>query len=283
MWLNPLKGDHLTLRQLDKTLPVDTSVASSKTIERGIFVYVSTNNIKPGSAGNGEARFALYTATQAALPNAVPYIALMGWKDTQASMAGNDVQAPATIGADDTGVLVGSNPDAQCPARSGNDEKAFINNVSTIDGAQVVRGPRITAISILQPAEWQTNAFDKTQADANYYVGAPLSVNNDGKLCPWTTGKNIVGYVTQSPAMRWVNDLGASEEGARISGGNSKCIAFSTAWIPVAAVASGEGKNVDVMSKGKPEVKVAAAAPAAPTAQAPAAPAAKAPAAPNAK
>lgn len=265
MWLSPLKGAHLTLGQLDKTLPVDKSVAANLKIERGSFVYINAHD---GSAKLAQPRFALYTATQAAKPNAVPYIALMSVKDFQAGMAGNVGQAeqisPEAGAAAPDGV--GSAPAA------GSDELAFLGKKFT-DGAQEFTGPRITAISVLQPAEWQTTAFDTTQS---YYVGQPLTINNDGKLTPFTTGKNIVGYVTAEPFVRWINDLGASIDGARISGGNAKVIEFSTAWIPVASTgaagADGAGTAPGALSAGAP--KVAAAAPAAPAA-APAAPANK--------
>ena len=248
MWLNPLKGDHLTLRQLDKTLPVNIDDASSAKIERGIFVYISTNK-QAVSTGVNEPRFALYTSEVAAKPNAVPYIALQSLHDTQANMAGNTVQAPSVSGnlVDDYGVKVGSKPEGVCPNRSGDNERLFLNPMSSIENAQYISGPRITAVSILSPAEWQTNAYDKTQ-DSQYYIGCPLSVNDDGRLCMWTQGHNIVGYVTQIPTMRYVNDLGASENGARISGGNVKCIAFSTAWIPVAVSQPEVAPTPSVMS-----------------------------------
>ena len=253
MWLNPLKGDHLTLRQLDKTLPVNIDDASSAKIERGIFVYISTNK-QTVATGFNEPRFALYTSEVAAKPNAVPYIALQSLHDTQANMAGNTVQAPSVSGnlVDDYGVKVGSKPEGVCPNRSGDNERLFLNPMSSIENAQYIRGPRITAVSILSPAEWQTNAYDKTQ-DSQYYIGCPLSVNDDGRLCMWTQGHNIVGYVTQIPTMRYVNDLGASENGARISGGNVKCIAFSTAWIPVAVSQPGVAPTPSVMSADKPK------------------------------
>ena len=254
MWLNPLKGDHLTLRQLDKTLPVSIDDTSSAKIERGIFVYISTNK-QAVSTGVNEPRFALYTSEVAKKPNAVPYIALQSLHDTQANMAGNTVQAPSVSGdlVDDYGVKVGSKPEGECPNRSGDNEKLFLNPMSSIENAQYIRGPRITAVSILSPAEWQTNAYDKTQ-DSQYYIGCPLSVNDDGRLCMWTQGHNIVGYVTQIPTMRYVNDLGASENGARISGGNVKCIAFSTAWIPVAVSQPEVAPTPAEMSADKPKV-----------------------------
>ena len=254
MWLNPLKGDHLTLRQLDKTLPVNIDDASSAKIERGIFVYISTNK-QAVSTGVNEPRFALYTSEVAAKPNAVPYIALQSLHDTQANMAGNTVQAPSVSGGlvDDYGVKVGSKPEGVCPNRSGDNERLFLNPMSSIENAQYISGPRITAVSILSPAEWQTNAYDKTH-DSQYSIGCPLSVNDDGRLCMWTQGHNIVGYVTQIPTMRYVNDLGASENGARISGGNVKCIAFSTAWIPVAVSQPGVAPTPAVMSADEPKV-----------------------------
>ena len=254
MWLNPLKGDHLTLRQLDKTLPVSIDDASSAKIERGIFVYISTNK-QTVATGVNEPRFALYTSDVAKKPNAVPYIALQSLHDTQANMAGNTVQAPSVSGGlvDDYGVKVGSKPEGVGADRSGDNERLFLNPVSSIENAQYISGPRITAVSILSPAEWQTNAYDKTQ-DSQYYVGCPLSVNDDGKLCMWTKDHNIVGYVTQIPTMRYVNDLGASENGARISGGNVKCIAFSTAWIPVAVSQPEVAPTPNAMSADKPKL-----------------------------
>jgi len=213
MWLNPLKGAHLTLGQLDKTLPVDKTVDVNAGIERGSIVF-----IKAGANGKDTPRFQLYTDTEAQKPNAVPYVALMGIKDFQAGMAGSVGQAPEAEGID-KGTPGGTN---------------FLGKADVV-GAGGIRGPRITAISLVQPAEWETTAFDKTKKD-DFYVGMPLSVNDEGKLTPWTTGRNIVGYVTKTPTMRWINDLGASADGARISGGNAMVIAYSTAWIPVASV-----------------------------------------------
>ena len=133
MWLNPLKGDHLTLRQLDKTLPVSIDDASSAKIERGIFVYISTNK-QAVSTGVNEPRFALYTSEVAAKPNAVPYIALQSLHDTQANMAGNTVQAPSVSGnlVDDYGVKVGSKPEGDCQKgeRSGDNERLFLKPMS---------------------------------------------------------------------------------------------------------------------------------------------------------
>ena len=244
MWLNPLKGAHLTLGQLDKTLPVDMSdVANSHNdkIERGSIVF-----IKAGTTGKDAARFQLYTETEAGKPNAVPYVALMGVKDFQAGMAGNIGQAPETDGID--------------KGTPGGD--TWLGKADVV-GAGTVKGPRITAISLVQPAEWETTAFDIAKKD-EFYVGQPLTVNNDGKLTPWTSGKNIVGYVTAVPRKRWINDLGASVDGARISGGTASVIAYSTAWIPAAAT-SGENGNVKPLSlkDGKPAAPTAPTAPAA--------------------
>ena len=224
MWLNPLKGAHLTLGQLDKTLPVDLSVTDNDKIERGSIVF-----IKAGTTGQEAPRFQIYTATEAGKPNAVPYVALMGVKDFQAGMAGNVGQAPSEVvpGADGFGTR-------NKVEGSDTDYSAFVD-ATNIEDAQGFRGPRITAISLVQPAEWETDAYDKTVS--TYYVGMPLTVAA-GKLAPWATGKNIVGYVTAIPKKRWINDLGASADGARISGGYTKVIAFSTAWIPVAGKAA---------------------------------------------
>lgn len=278
MWLNPLKGAHLTLGQLDKTLPVDMSEGKNAAIERGSIVFISTG----GSAtpNNSQPRFQLYTDTEAQKATAVPYVALMGVNDFQAGMAGNMVQAPEAIGID--------------KGTPGGDEWL---GKAAVHGAGDIRGPRITAISLVQPAEWETTAFAQKDSEnhdivGDYYVGMPLSVNNQGLVAPWKTGRNIVGYVTAVPKKRWINDLGASKDGARISGGNALVIAFSTAWIPAAATEATPGANdgdpavpgtVEKLSVpgGRPAVQAQAQAPAAP-AQAPAAPA-QAPAAPAQK
>ena len=251
MWFSPLKGAHLTLGQLDKTLPVDKSVAANMNIERGSFVYIKAFD-SAANSGSGAAispRFALYTATEAGKPNAVPYIALMGVKDFQAGMAGNVGQAEEATGT----VHDGSAPT--------DDNLTFLHKTN-VEGAQEFIGPRITAISVVQPAEYQTTAFDATKS---YYVGEPLTIA-DGKLTPFVDGTNIVGYVTAVPKPRWINDLGASVDGARISGGNAKVIEFSTAWIPVAATGAagteGAGTAPGALSVGAP--KVAAADPKAP-------------------
>ena len=258
MWLNPLKGAHLTLGQLDKTLPVDIDVTANKGIERGSFVYIKAyDNGAPITP-----RFALYTATEAAKPNAVPYIALMDAYDYQAGMAGNIDQAPKTSGA--AKAVDANGNDLVAPTDDGN--PATADGVSFIDkkaiaGAQDFTGPRITAISVVQPAEFETNAVDFTGA-ADYYVGEPLTIA-DGKLTHFTTGHNIVGYVTAKPYTRWVNNLGASKEGARISGGNAKVLAFSTAWIPVAATASNPavaGDSAKPLAVGAPKVEDKSAA-----------------------
>ena len=238
MWLNPLKGAHLTLGQLDKTLPVDLSavkeidganVEINKQIERGSIVFIST-----GETQNGTPRFALYTADQAGKPNAVPYVALMGVKDFQAGMAGNVGQAPevdSSAGADKGKAAAGGVATWLRTPPPGAD------GIVGVTSGSGIRGPRITAVSLVQPAEWETDAFEPESSEIIYYVGCPLTVSNNGKLTPWATGKNIVGYVTAIPKPRWINDLGASADGARISGGNKKVIAFSTAWIPVAGKA----------------------------------------------
>jgi hypothetical protein len=254
MWLSPLKGAHLTLGQLDKTLPVDLSVEKNKTIQRGSIVFVTT-----GKSATGTPSFQLYTSTEAAQANAVPYIALMSVKDFQAGMAGNVGQAPEI----DDGLV------DKLPAA--NESKTWLETppkgATSILGVGAAKGPRITAISLLQPAEFQTTAYDQSTG-ITYYVGMPLSVNDAGVLTEWTAGKNIVGYVTAVPKSRWINDLGASVDGARISGGNAKVLEFSTAWIPVAAVPKGEdGATVDMLSlKGaKVDAKAGAPAPAAGT------------------
>ncbi len=249
MWLNPLKGAHLTLGQLDKTLPVDMSVVANAKIERGSIVF-----IKAGTTGKDAPCFQLYTSVEAAKANAVPYVALMGVKDFQAGMAGTNGQAPGN----DPGVVGADKGTAGGDTWLGK---------SDVVGYAGPKGPRITAISLVQPAEWQTDAYDKTVD--TYYVGMPLTINDDGKLTPWASGKNIVGYVTAVPGKRWINDLGASADGARISGGYAEVIAFSTAWIPVAAT-SGDNGNVKPLNVGAPKV-VPAEAPKAPAA--PAAPA----------
>lgn len=220
MWFSPLKGAHLTLGQLDKTLPVDISEDANKKIERGTFVYIAN-----GTGAADVPQFKIYTAEQAAKANAVPYIALMGVYDSQAGMAGNDVQAPV---ADEVDKLtgVGTAQSTWIQTASKDSEKPYFGPQGSI------RGPRITAISVMQPAEYQTSAYS---GDITY-VGQPLTVGDAGELVPWAAGKNIVGYVTATPKKRWVNDLGASALGARISGGNVNVIEFSTAWIPAATI-----------------------------------------------
>ena len=288
MWLSPLKGAHLTLGQLDKTLPVDLdfipdggSAKINEDIERGSIVFITT-----GGTADGTPRFQLYTSAEAAKPNAVPYIVLTGVKDFQAGMAGNEVQAPTAEGIDKGTAAAGATETWLRTPPQGKD---------SIVGVSDIRGPRITAISLVQPAEWETTAFAQKDSEdhdivGSYYVGMPLSVNDEGKVAPWASGQNIVGYVTAVPHKRWINDLGASADGARISGGNALVLAYSTAWIPAAATTATPGAN-----DGDPEVPgsvgklsvpgnkpaAPAQAPAAPAqAQAPAAPAQKAPAAP---
>ncbi len=240
MWFSPLKGAHLTLGQLDKTLPVDISgddTNLNKKIERGTFVYIAN-----GTGATDVPQFKIYTAEQAAKANAVPYIALMGVYDFQAGMAGNVGQAPEADGISKGNKVTG-------------DALTFIDK-PTIEGTQSVYGPRITAISVVQPAEYQTSAYS---GDITY-VGQPLTVGDKGTLAPWETGKNIVGYVTATPKKRWVNDLGASALGARISGGNVNVIEFSTAWIPAAATAD---NTVKLQQVAGTEKKVASVTPAA--------------------
>ena len=245
MWFSPLKGAHLTLGQVDKTLPVDLTVPADEKstnpntkIERGSFVYIKADEkgtpIPPC--------FALYTAAEAAKPNAVPYIALMGVDDFQAGMAGNIGQAEEAQDIAKKPVAAGKN-------------LTFLD-VAHIKDEQTFRGPRITAISVLQAAEYQTSAFEEKtseKADITYYVGQPLTVSANGKLEPWTTGKNTVGYVTAVPFVRWINDLGASKNAARISGGNAKVINFSTAWIPTSGTPA-------PLAVGKPSVVTTQAA-----------------------
>lgn len=254
MWLNPLKGAHLTLGQLDKTLPVDMSAVATvggksvkvnEAIERGSIVF-----IKAGTTGKDTACFQLYTSAEAKKANAVPYVALMGVKDFQAGMAGTNGQAP---GNDPT--VPGS--DKGTPAASAQEQWLRTPPAGTtgIVGVTGPKGPRITAISLVQPAEWQTDAYDTTVD--TYYVGMPLTVNDEGKLTPFDAedASNIVGYVTAIPEKRWINNLGASADGARISGGYAKVLAFSTAWIPVAATAG----NTGALKVGAPKVVSTAA------------------------
>jgi hypothetical protein len=240
MWFSPLKGAHLTLGQLDKTLPVDISAGDNKKIERGTFVYIAN-----GTGTTDVPQFKIYTAEQATKANAVPYIALMGVYDFQAGMAGNVGQAPVALNSDGTQVTVGT--------AATDDALKFIDK-PTLAGAQAVSGPRITAISIVQAGEYQTSAYTGT----GFYVGQPLTVGAEGKLVAWETGKHIVGYVTATPKTRWVNDLGASVQGARISGGNASVIEFSTAWIPAAATEDNTAKTQQAVTAEK---KAAAATP----------------------
>ena len=248
MWLSPLKGAHLTLGQLDKTLPVDLdfipdggSAKINEDIERGSIVFITT-----GGTADGTPRFQLYTSAEAAKPNAVPYIVLTGVKDFQAGMAGNVGQAAEAQGID------------KLTAFEGTGATDWFGK-STALGASAKRGPRITAISLVQPAEWQTTAYEVV-GGKDYYVGEPLTVSDRGRVTHWAEGKNIVGYVTAVPKVRWINDLGASADGARISGGNAKVIEFSTAWIPAAYIADtdndaeGAQPNVGKLDVGKPEV-----------------------------
>lgn len=208
MWFSPLKGAHLTLSQIDKTLPVEAGAANVG-IKRGSFVCVGTNG-----------GFKLYDATDAANPKAIPYIALQDYNDFQAGMAGGVGTAPVAAGA-----AVGAAP-------TGND-------LLLLDKPALIGGdtPRITAISGMQPGEYQTSNID---ASSTYAVGDALTVGAGGVLVPYPAagGKNIVGYVTEGVKTRWVNDLGASANGARISGGNVDVIAFTTAWIPAATANS---------------------------------------------
>jgi hypothetical protein len=255
-----LKGAHLTLGQLDKTLPVETGGENNPNdkIERGSFMYIST-----GGTNTGAARFKLYDGAAAKLPNAVPYIALMGVKDFQAGMAGNIGQAPEADGIEKGTKATG-------------DALTFLD-VTNVENAQPFTGPRITGISVVQPAEYQTTAFETKIGSTviSYYVGQPLTISNNGKLTPFEDGCNIVGYVTAIPKTRWINNLGASADGARISGGNASVIEFSTAWIPCAAKASGDDANIGsaLSVKGasvKADVKAPAPAPAGAQANAPA-------------
>lgn len=214
MWFSALKGPYLTLGQIDKTLPVDVSVEANKKIKRGIFVYVM-GDVEGVPC---DPRFALYTSAVAGKANAVPYIALMGVDDYQAGMAGNIGQAE-TVGNKVTD-LAGDKKDFLAPHQ--------------IEGAQEFRGPRITAISCIQAGEYQTNAFDRSKSNL-FYVGCPLTVNDEGMLTPFEDGKNIVGYCTAAPTPRWINDLGADNPANRITGGNDEVIEFASAWIPAAS------------------------------------------------
>lgn len=239
MWFSPLKGAHLTLGQLDKTLPVDISGGdenANKKIERGTFVYIGN-----GTGTSDVPQFKIYTAEKATAANAVPYIALMGVYDFQAGMAGNVGQAPEADGISKGTEATG-------------DALKFIDK-PTIEGTQAVYGPRITAISIVQAGEYQTSAYTGT----DFYVGQPLTVGDKGMLVAWTPGCNIVGYVTATPKKRWVNDLGASALGARISGGNVNVIEFSTAWIPAAATADNTVKLQQTVTAEKKAAATTAA------------------------
>lgn len=229
MWFSALKGPYLTLGQIDKTLPVDVSVEANKKIKRGIFVYVE--GLTAGETPQSP-RFSLYTSAVAGNANAVPYIALMGVEDYQAGMAGNIGQAE-TVGNKKT-TLAG-------------DERKFLDphQVLNEQDGQDFRGPRITAISCIQAGEYQTNAFDREKENL-FYVGCPLTVNDEGMLTPYVAGKNIVGYCSEAPKVRWINDLGADDPTNRITGGNDTVIGFTTAWIPSASASPAPVPNCTV-------------------------------------
>lgn len=61
--------------------------------------------------------------------------------------------------------------------------------------------PAITGIDLAQDGEYETSVFDPA---GSYEIGGALYVNNKGVLT--TSGTTIVGYVTQTPASRWINN-----------------------------------------------------------------------------
>lgn len=71
--------------------------------------------------------------------------------------------------------------------------------------------PVITAIDLAQDGEYETSEF----AEGAYAVGDPLTVDGNGKITKNTdtSTKAVIGYVTQAPANRWVNNAIATPAG----------------------------------------------------------------------
>lgn len=93
--------------------------------------------------------------------------------------------------------------------------------------------PAVTGIDLSQDGEYETSVFKQTDA---YEIGTALYAGTDGMLTVTSNGAGIVGYVTQVPASRWINNAVAVPQGADAdprlayrTGAREKVIRFKTA------------------------------------------------------
>ena len=162
---------------------------SVKALERGMIVALAP------SSGSEEGVWKVATADDAKLL----YVALQDLSDPTAGYAGDAF-----------------NPDPN------------VTLPTNVPNAGVPGKPRITALDLIQDAEYETSVFDNTKT---YAVGDALYVAN-GKLT--NTGTTIVGYVTLAPKDRWINNAvavptGADRRLAYRTGATEKVIRFKTA------------------------------------------------------
>lgn len=156
MHLNPIKGAFPHKDQHDRTAVV--AVGSEK-IERGSVIRVNSN---------GEFEIA---------PNAdifPMFLALQGYKDLQATMAGFFGQG------------VGPVVDPDKP---------------------VSKGPAISGIHMDDGDVWETDMFDVDVADSAWTINAKLTVKNGLITVAAAEGNdNVIGYLVKGPTFRYINN-----------------------------------------------------------------------------
>lgn len=156
MHLNPIKGAFPHKDQHDRTAVV---AADSTAIERGSVIRVNSN---------GEFEIA---SDAKVFPM---FLALQGYKDLQATMAGFFGQG------------VGPVVDPDKP---------------------VSKGPAISGIHMDDGDVWETDMFDTTVADSKWVINAKLTVKNGLITVAEAEGDdNVVGYLVKAPTFRYINN-----------------------------------------------------------------------------
>lgn len=174
--LSPKKGGFPFKDQHDRTCVVAADKAN-KAIERGSVICV-----------NKDGQFEL-AADTSVWPL---YLALQNYGDLTANMAGF-----FGLGAGPTNV-----PPAEPTAYGG------VKDVFGKAPEVGPKGPAITGIHMDDGDVWQTDMFDE---DADYEIGARVTVKDGLITTAGADDTNTVGYVTAVPYTRWSNDAVAVE------------------------------------------------------------------------
>lgn len=173
MHLNPIKGAFPHKDQHDRTAVV---AANSTAIERGSVIRVNSN---------GEFEIA---------PDAgvfPMFLALQGYKDLQATMAG-----------------------------------FFGQGVGPVEGPGTAsKGPAISGIHMDDGDVWETDMFDVDVADSAWTINAKLTVKN-GLITVVGEGDNdnVIGYLVKAPTFRYINN--APTASGIMTGESRKVIQF---------------------------------------------------------